>query len=432
MNQAQTGRAILRLYQHARHLPVTPESTLLSAAIKAGRFMDFAGRIQRRGSELSAEQLAQFANFVGLDDVDLRLIALPTLKAAGILDYGVVDGHLMVDEFVGVSAPLLKQVADTWEELHPSVVERCALESIELATAAPLNESTHHAALDAIGFDHQARETAIGALRAVGMLHRETPSGADEPILYNEYVWGSGVVSIARFLESLPADERLILASLSGQAMQRPGISLASFQGVEADVLSAARKVGFLDATRVVTRSGKDSSFAFSPTLEGALPATSTDVLHDRKLFVAHILFGHRNAPYSKGRILQPLVLVRKLLREGEVGPATAINSDYPLLESHGIVKVKQSGLSGRAFLTLVKRDVVEDSLSLLEAALGNDEGAGGVQSIDSLWLPGRFRGPEEDRRSIPMAADAQADLFRGAIMKLRDEAQQTTRGERV
>src|SRR5260370_38056550 len=119
-------------------------------------------------------------------------------------------------------------------------------------------------------------------------------------------------------------------------------------------MISSARKVGFLDTTRVVTRIGNETFFTFSPTLESGLPITSTDVLHERKLFVAHILFGHRNASNATGRIQQPLVLVRALLREGEAGPATAINSDYPLLESHGIVRVKHSSISSRSYLSLV------------------------------------------------------------------------------
>jgi hypothetical protein len=169
----------------------------------------------------------------------------------------------------------------------------------------------------------------------------------------------------------------------------------------------------------------------FHQPLESGLPITSTDVLHERKLFVAHILFGHRNASYATGRIQQPLVLVRALLRNGEVGPATAINSDYPLLESHGIVKVKSSSISGRAYLSLVKRDVVEESLPLLEAALGDTPETTARQSIGSLWLPSSFRGPEDDHRNLRAPSEASADLFNSAIMKLREDVQKVTRGER-
>lgn len=430
MNYDQTGRAVIRLYHHARTLPVS-QTIMLGAAIKAGRFMDFAERIRRRGSELSHNQIMVFANLVGLDESDLRFVVLRTLKHAGVLDYSIIAGQISIDEYVGVSAPLLKQVTLTWEALEPSVMERCALESIELATAAPLCETDHYAALEMMGFSDETRTDALTALRAIDMVQRVLPSSSNEPIIYNEYVWGSDIVPVARFLASLPTNEREILTSLSSHAIEQPGISLSQFHNIGTRLISAARKVGFLDATRVVTRNGKEILFAFSPTLESGLPITSTDVLHERKLFVAHILFGHRNASNTTGRIRDPLVLVRALLRNGEVGPASAINSDYPLLESHGIVKVKSSPISGRAYLSLVKRDVVEESLPLLEAALGDSAETNENQSINSLWLPGSFRGPEDDRRNLNFPSDAEAELFKGAIKKLREENQKIIRGER-
>lgn len=431
MTPDQIGRAVIRLYKHAHALPPSQETALLGAAIKAGRFMEFAERIRRRGSELSHNQITAFASFLGLHESDLLLDALPVMKRAGVLDYSTIGGQIAIDEYVGVSAPLLHQVAATWKELRPSVTEHCALQSIELATAAPLCETDHYAALEVMGFSAEIRTDAIAALRAIGILQRVQPSPSEEPIIYNAYVWGSGVVSIARFLASLPANEREVLTAVSALAMERPGISLSHFRNVDSHVISAARKVGFLDATRVVTRTGTESSFAFSPTLERSLPVTSTDVLHERKLFVAHILFGHRNAPEVTGRIRNPLVLVKALLQQGEVGPASAINSDYPLLESHGIVKVTPSSIRGRAYLSLVKRDIVEDSLTLLEVALGDTPEATGQQSISSLWLPGSFRGPEDDRKNLRVPSDAARELFDSSIKKLRDEARQVMRGER-
>ena len=127
MNYNQIGRAVIRLYHYMRPLPVSQETVALGATIKAGRFMDFAEQIRRRGSELSHDQITAFASFVGLDESELRFFALPTLKRAGVLDYSTIGGQISIDEYVGVSAPLLKQVASTWDALEPSVTERCAL-----------------------------------------------------------------------------------------------------------------------------------------------------------------------------------------------------------------------------------------------------------------------------------------------------------------
>ena len=151
MNYHQIGRAVIRLYHYARTLPNSLETVVLGSTIRTGRFMDFAERIRRRGSELSHHQITAFASFAGIDESELQFFALPTLKRAGVLDYSIMGGQISIDEYVGVSAPLLDQVASTWEALVPSVTERCALESIELATSAPLRETDHYAALEVMG-----------------------------------------------------------------------------------------------------------------------------------------------------------------------------------------------------------------------------------------------------------------------------------------
>ncbi len=198
MKYNQIGRAVIRLYYHARTFPVSLETVVLGTTIKAGRYMDFAERIRRRGSELSHRQITTYARLVGVDESELRLAVLPMLEQAKVLDYTITNGQISIDEYVGVSAPLLKQIALTWEALGPSVTERCALESIELATAAPLYENDHYAALEVMGFSDETRTEALKALQAIGMIrYMQLPEGL---VIYNEYVWGHGIVPIARFL----------------------------------------------------------------------------------------------------------------------------------------------------------------------------------------------------------------------------------------
>src|SRR5207245_4694707 len=113
------------------------------------------------------------------------------------------------------------------------------------------------------------------------------------------------------------------------------------FAGVDQALLQEAERAGFIDAARVVTSTGARQHFAFSSALERQFAARGlTDALHERKLFVAHILFGHYFGFPGTGRIKDPLVLVRAFMNRGVVGPASAITTDYPLLETHGIVTV--------------------------------------------------------------------------------------------
>ena len=99
----------------------------------------------------------------------------------------------------------------------------------------------------------------------------------------------------------------------------------------------------------------------FSPLLEvDDDRCVTTEALHLRKLFVAHILFGHERSLAGRGNINNPTALVRRLVNNGRVGPATNIGTDYYLLEAAGVVAVEPFG--DRAYLKLVKRGKIVES----------------------------------------------------------------------
>jgi hypothetical protein len=344
-----------------------------------------------------------------------------------------VSGDVLeVEEQIGVAAPVLEQCAAVWERLSPTPVEQCALESADHATFVPLTLSDHRAVLEVAGYPAELHDPALQALEAVGMVRRHYARSLKDDIIYSPYVWGTEAVNVAAFMRGLPPNEREVLGGLARTAAERPGAPVPGL-GSNQRLVDGARKVGLIDATRVLTTEGNERSFAFSPALEKQLAIGSTDVLHERKLFVAHILYGHLYGYPWTGKIETPIALVRALINKGTVGPTTSIRSDYPLLEARGIVKVKEIPGSSLGYLTLVKEDVAGDSLELLRLALGKDEDGDGMQGAASLWLPGSFTSPEWDRRRLSEpTGTAEAEVLGSAIEQLREETARRLRGEEV
>ncbi|MGT2530680.1 hypothetical protein ACU4GG_29110 [Streptomyces nojiriensis] len=166
-------------------------------------------------------------------------------------------------------------------------------------------------------------------------------------------------------------------------------------------------------------------TYVFSPLIQTADDqSTTTEALHLRKLFLAHILFGREKAMLGKGRINDPVVLVSKLLNSGSVGPATNIGTDYHLLESNGVVRVEELP-NGRAFLRLIKKEIVSDGLDWLKASVGHIPG--GSSSLEMENVPGLFVTPEEDRSALTDDA-ASDEITTAAILELRKEAQRAVR----
>jgi hypothetical protein len=303
------------------------------------------------------------------------------------------------------------------------------LHSAQQLAYVPLTLSDHRASLEAAGHAASGHEQVFAVLGHLGLLRRERSARLREDVVYSPYMWGSEAVSVAEFLHHLPANEREVLGDLSRAVAERPGSALSSL-GAPA-MVETARKVGLISATRVLSRSGQEQSFAFSSWLDRSLASGVSDVAHERKLFVAHILFGHRFGFPQTGRIRDPLVLVERLIGRGRVGPATAIGRDYPLLEAAGIVRVSPSERVGQHYLDLVKADVAEDGLDLLRLAVG-DAGGGGTQDpFGGLWVPGMtFWGPERDRQSLPEITGSEAEVVGSLVDLLREQTARKLRKE--
>lgn len=435
MTGSRLGRAILRVYLNLMAVPPSPATTSLDATSRAGRLTDFSLRIQRHG-RLDAARVITFAEFANLSETDLRLWGLENLQSAGsVIVRRAPSGELLeVEEQVGVGIEVLDQTAVLWEAFGPTDLERATIASADQLAYAPLAESDHRAYLTAQGFPERIHARVFAVLGHLGLLRRERSIRLNEDVLYSPYVWGSDAVPIGEFLHHLPPNERDLVAQLHRDVAERPGAALEGLHGDQA-LVESARKVGLIHATRVVTTSGQTRTFAFSPALESQLAPGRTDVANDRKLFTAHILFGHRYGFPGTGRIADPVVLVRALISRGQVGPATAIGTDYPSLEARGIVEVVPVPGTGKANLRLVRTEVAEDSLRLLEQALGT--GGTGFpldRSFGSLWVPGvTFISPERDRAMLPeILPGAEAELMGSLVEELREAAARALRGEQL
>ncbi|HZR50347.1 MAG TPA: hypothetical protein VFB06_12585 [Streptosporangiaceae bacterium] len=216
------------------------------------------------------------------------------------------------------------------------------------------------------------------------------------------------------------------------QASDRPGLALSGYGNFSAPVLKSARKVGLIQAATVKSSiSGSvPQTYVFSPLLEAHDDQLiGTEALHHRKLFVAHILYGHEKAVSDRGRIYDPTILVDRLLSRGRVGPASNIASDYHLLEAHGIVAVRRSGNSDRAYLEVIKRDIVEGGLTWLEQSFGGGPTGKGAD-IGQLKPPTAWSTPEGDRASLADEGAA-GEITNSAILRLREAREEAQRAAR-
>src|SRR5205814_6494979 len=126
------------------------------------------------------------------------------------------------------------------------------------------------------------------------------------------------------------------------------------------------------------------------------------DVFHHSKMLLSSLRFGELRSSPSRGRIIEPHILVGALLDRDRVGPCTAIGQDYVILEAEGVIKtVRADDRRGSQFyMELRRREPAEVVLSLLKS-----EGGRSINTTSmprNLELPLQYAGPESAR---PIAA---------------------------
>lgn len=348
---------------------------------------------------------------------------LPALRSAGLIDYRLdASGRLAhLEEYVGVSASVTEQTVELLRVLFPQRSDLAFLNSVEVGAIAPLPESQHLTEIVKRGFTDQEAAEALKLARAVGINLNAPSAELGESVIYSPYVWGTKQLSLAKFLAGLPVNERDALLGMSQQVLSTPGIQISKL-GASPAIIRSAQSAGLIQAATVQSATGAASTYAFSPLLEAEdNQVTTTEALHLRKLFVAHILFGHEAARAGGGKIIDPAVLVNALVSRRRVGPATNIGTDYHLLKAAGVVTVEPGG-GDRAFLRLVKPEIAEAGLQWIRKITD----PGGTARLTRSDTPATFIRPEEARTVDSQGAAH--EVLVSSIHELRKEMQRAAR----
>ena len=179
------------------------------------------------------------------------------------------------------------------------------------------------------------------------------------------------------------ADKKLItLLDFIRDNPGNPDRAVEAHKGVDEGTLAALSASGVVDPLTLDVR-GQKRKFLFSADL---LPKREdVDNFDMVKSTLANFRFGEY---YSVGANLFSVEkFLQSLLDRGYAGAATPIGTDYNELETRQIVRVEPISGTGKYRFWLLKRDVVEDALSVLKGYVPIKEnavrgGPGGIESV--------------------------------------------------
>ncbi len=412
------------VHQHDQKITDPLVRAEVEILLLTGKAMDFAARLKGHQSlvTLTHELVHRYARYAGLGGLELTNTVLPALKRANLVDYALdAQGRILrLDEFVGVSATVTEQTVELLNSLSPRRSDLAFLHSVEVGAIAPLAQSQHLQEVVKRGFTDLEAEEALRLARAVGLNLTASSTELNESVIFSPYVWGTKQLSLAKFLKELPPNERDALLGMSEQVLATPGLHMSKLVA-SPGIIRSAQSAGLIQAASVQSSTGASSTYVFSPLLEAEDNlCTTTEAFHLRKLFVAHILFGHEKAKAGRGTIYSPAVLVNALINRGIVGPATNIGTDYHLLEAAGVVAVEPA--EGRAFLRLVKPEIARSGLEWIRRITDTS----GTANITLSQRPTTFVKPEDAR--VDDKEGASREIMIASINELRKEMQRAAR----
>jgi hypothetical protein len=400
----------------------TTITTELYASWQAGRMGLLAAALRNQGL-ISLERFHILAGAELFSPPECRTTVLPALEQRGLVDVRRKDGTVeQVESIVLTYDGMLEAIADIYDGAEPTVVDRACCRILHEVSRIPAYESDI-LGLVADEFDEATARRAIGIARSYRIVAEQRRGG--EPLLYSERVWSGSAKRASRAMASLDRTDREVLAALVEEVRTHQGVPEAAVRHDAAQhnavrLLDLAIGIGLLSRTEITMADRSRRAFLTSPHFYADVGSELGDDACDRvKIFLDSIRNGQHFGRSGTGRITDPDRLLTKLLNNGEIGPCTAIGTDYITPEKGGIIRVRPSSLRpGQFFMKLLQRDTVEKVHSIVTTgAVHTAQIMNASDIVDGV----QFRSVEELRPDPGQVPVPVAELEREIIRRLRE-----------
>jgi hypothetical protein len=378
MNAVEQGRAIISISkalkalsaddpQVARHLYATRiagNAGLLASSIRGH---------STEGSALRPRRLQVLYNDVGLDILTFGHYVKPWLIRNNLAYFSDdTEGQEVLIATILTYDAILRAVTDLFESLESESEKAIACHHlVHLASELPLTVSTARQRLSGI-YSEESAEMAIALCRGLRLVSFSRASATNEAIIYSDRIWKSVGERAANALPNFSTENsaalRVLVESVrEHQGYPEPVLRRWAKSNNAEKMLNFAIGIGLISQTGIRTNHGM-KHFLTTPHFYAEVEEEFGEDVCDRvKLFLNSIRHGQYFSVWGRGQIQDPGAILRALLNNNKVGPATAIGEDYTMAERAGIIKIERSHVPDRYNMILVQDDVARKTLEVVE-----------------------------------------------------------------
>ena len=294
---------------------------------------------------------------------------------------------------------VLKHAADIFDSAEPPSHEIAAIMLGEITSDKPMLQNLVQEFIEDT-FKISKSESSIFTQRAseIGFVDQEGDD-PDNILLFNGNLFKkNNVQKTALILSSLTSQEeqsfREIIEYLKSVGCCHSDICERNLGNSLFEKLKAA---GAIEVNTVSNEKGEHVFVTLPGSFHKFVNPMIDDSFDMAKALVSALSYGMTLRSSSQGRIISVGLLLRKLIAGDIVGPATAIGSDYHVLEMNQVVQVIPQQNSSMFCMKLLKKDVGELALHVLQKGSANAES---IATPLSAPMTG-YIAPERSREKI-------------------------------
>ncbi len=416
---SELGYWVCASFQHLRSYSLQAENIdEFEVTLLAGELALFLNAIRGRGL-IKQEEILRIAKTQKIGQRKLQSSLIPVLQALGSDRIRVnlsSNKSIAIEENLDAISHLYEVIGKVWEKLDPSLIDRGAVYVLRHTYVMPRTESEAIALLNKDGLADRDASSTLGVTTSFRIVQSYSGIGLDEAVLFNPYIWRNNQDKIAHVIVRLPDEDR---AAVSGSLEKASKYQALPIQHLYTDrkLLTTAQSIGLIDVVEVNTADGNRQEFVFTPHLitHPNVTRLADDLLNDVRAVLACTSYGESFSRISRlggANRDKTINTLRKLVREGEAGDATAIGLDYKLLEERGIIVVQRTDTppGGRYKMRLLRKEPVEIALKIIEDSVSSSLATPMMIQTKNLDPAALFASPEQTRTQLAPALGEQPE----------------------
>ena len=399
----------------------------LNVAGKTGLFL---GAIRGNKQLYNVKKIETMASLVGIKPIELHKIILPQLEQSSDKKIEVlrdINGDIIgIEEYIFDTQSTLEITGRVFEDLHPTDKEIITVNTLEETKKVPYTQSEITEEMIKKGFSEKDIQISLDIAHQFKLLRKVNKK--NDPIISNEYIWGSKNERIALAIGELNKIQKDSLGISIEEIQNYQGIPFEKLTIKDTEMFDLAKRIGMINPIKIVTNRKIEKEFEFTQNANSM--SADEDIFDDVRLLLASIRFEENYTQHST--IYSAQMFLSAWIRNGEVGPHDANSTDYIMLEKKGIARVvyktKQKwGYYGYYnatgyYLELIKKDVAIEALRFIDGLIDNTDSNVDVDNYNQVIKSSEYYSSERQRVRMGEMPESSKEADEYIQRILRDE----------